>query len=537
MKTKALVIGPTIIDTWVECNSNRIDQTSSVPVLDVVSSVSTPGGAANVVATLESLGISTTFMTVTGRLPKMLPFCNQSELSLEKLFSDAQRKPYSNLVASFSSEYCQPMKLRCMNSQGQLVARIDVEQFKEKYCDPEESALYSELCPCGTSKLLCATLDEISPKVIVISDYNKRVCNMPLISGILQWAYEHHVVTIVDPHPIRWSNNFALFAELASIISPNLKETYQVLGIDNMNLKRTCRMLDAKIRESCKNSAADVVLRTGDRGVSLLFSTPSVFCKRRLYPFELISHVNTVGAGDYFLAGLAAAHVLGPHTDWDTINLPEPFVPSMFCLEKFACTAMQVAEVGIQKPRTDPVFLYELYKKETVGHPERKITEQTSILPILDSLRRDGKQIGAANGVFDLYHAGHASMLQKARLLCDFLIVLVNSDKSAQLLKGEERPFCSLQQRMQVLSNAEVCDMVVSFDEETACQVIQKIRPHILFKGKQHRLDGVPEAVTMNNVGGQIYYLPVECNVSTSLLSERIKGGKGTLGSDAYGGN
>ena len=50
------------------------------------------------------------------------------------------------------------------------------------------------------------------------------------------------------------------------------------------------------------------------------------------------------------------------------------------------------------------------------------------------------KKIVFTNGVFDIIHAGHLSLLSQAAAFGDFLIVGINSDASVKRLKGDKRP-------------------------------------------------------------------------------------------------
>ncbi len=46
--------------------------------------------------------------------------------------------------------------------------------------------------------------------------------------------------------------------------------------------------------------------------------------------------------------------------------------------------------------------------------------------------------IGYTTGTYDLYHAGHAEFLKKAKALCDILIIGVTSDELGLMKKGNK---------------------------------------------------------------------------------------------------
>ena len=68
-----------------------------------------------------------------------------------------------------------------------------------------------------------------------------------------------------------------------------------------------------------------------------------------------------------------------------------------------------------------------------------------------------------ANGCFDLFHAGHAHMLNNMKSMCSLnskLVVGVNSDKSVRALKGSQRPIIPQGQRAYIVACQEAVDYV-----------------------------------------------------------------------------
>jgi D-beta-D-heptose 7-phosphate kinase/D-beta-D-heptose 1-phosphate adenosyltransferase len=82
-------------------------------------------------------------------------------------------------------------------------------------------------------------------------------------------------------------------------------------------------------------------------------------------------------------------------------------------------------------------------------------------------LRRAGRVVAFTSGCFDLLHAGHVALLDRARLSGDCLIVGVHSNRSVRLLKGRGRPVVPLSERMELLAGLRMVDYVVSFDAPT----------------------------------------------------------------------
>ena len=102
-----------------------------------------------------------------------------------------------------------------------------------------------------------------------------------------------------------------------------------------------------------------------------------------------------------------------------------------------------------------------------------------------------GLRIGFTNGCFDLIHPGHVRLLARARAACDRLVVGLNSDASVRRLKGAGRPVQSETARATVMASMASADLVVIFDEDTPQRLIEAIRPELLFKGADYRMDEV----------------------------------------------
>jgi cytidyltransferase-like protein len=64
----------------------------------------------------------------------------------------------------------------------------------------------------------------------------------------------------------------------------------------------------------------------------------------------------------------------------------------------------------------------------------------SSIAPICNDLRSKNYNLVLATGFFDLLHAEHVNFLKKAKAAGDILIVAVESDARARVIKGEGRP-------------------------------------------------------------------------------------------------
>ena len=130
------------------------------------------------------------------------------------------------------------------------------------------------------------------------------------------------------------------------------------------------------------------------------------------------------------------------------------------------------------------------------------------------------------NGVFDLLHVGHVTLLEAARAEGGALLVAVNSDASVRRLgKGPDRPAVPDRQRARLIAALECVAAVVVFDEETPLALIRMLRPELLVKGADYARDAIVGADDVESWGGRVVRVPIVPGQSTTELLTRVKGG------------
>ncbi|MEO0285493.1 MAG: D-glycero-beta-D-manno-heptose 1-phosphate adenylyltransferase [candidate division WOR-3 bacterium] len=154
---------------------------------------------------------------------------------------------------------------------------------------------------------------------------------------------------------------------------------------------------------------------------------------------------------------------------------------------------------------------------------KQKIKTGQELIDILDRVRT-AKTIVFTNGCFDIIHRGHIEYLYFAKSQGDILVVAVNSDDSVKRIKGPERPINRLEDRMIVLSALEMVDFVVSFEEDTPYEIIKMIKPHIIVKGGDYRVEDVVGKEIVEAYGGRVVIAPFVEGFSTSGILRRVKG-------------
>lgn len=127
------------------------------------------------------------------------------------------------------------------------------------------------------------------------------------------------------------------------------------------------------------------------------------------------------------------------------------------------------------------------------------------------------------NGCFDIIHAGHVDLLERAKALGTKLTVGINSDSSVRRIKGADRPVQDQEARKAVLLGLSSVDEVLIFDELTPENLIRDVRPDILVKGGDWKPDEIIGADFVQSYGGQVYSLPLVEGYSSSKIIDRIK--------------
>lgn len=139
------------------------------------------------------------------------------------------------------------------------------------------------------------------------------------------------------------------------------------------------------------------------------------------------------------------------------------------------------------------------------------------------NLQKSGKTVVATNGCFDILHVGHVRYLQKSKSFGDYLIVLLNSDKSVKLIKGKGRPINNENDRAEILSALSCVDYVVLFDETSPRDLLDEIKPDVYTKGADYNMETLPEADIMKKNGTKVEFIEFVPGKSTTNTISKIK--------------
>ncbi len=149
---------------------------------------------------------------------------------------------------------------------------------------------------------------------------------------------------------------------------------------------------------------------------------------------------------------------------------------------------------------------------------KRKVMAPDRLASILARRKAKGDRVVFTNGVYDLLHAGHVTLLEKARKLGDCLVVGVNSDASVKRLKGVKRPMMTQSDRMKLLAALQSVDYVTPFGEDTPWELIRLLKPTLLVKGGDYSTD----QIVGRELVSKVVRIPLVKGRSTSDLIKKV---------------
>ena len=151
------------------------------------------------------------------------------------------------------------------------------------------------------------------------------------------------------------------------------------------------------------------------------------------------------------------------------------------------------------------------------------VNEEPKPIDLIRTWEESGYSIGFTNGCFDIIHPGHISLLHCAKNECDKLVVGLNSDSSVAKLKGKDRPIQKENARATVLLALKDVDVVIIFNEETPIKLIELIKPDVLIKGGDYKIDEIVGAEFIQQNGGRVVLSDYKNGQSTSDIIKKIE--------------
>jgi len=472
-KAKVLVVGDVMLDRFVYGTVSRISPEAPIPVLRTVETKSVLGGAGNVVRNLIALGSYVSFVSVIGDDPE--------GTEIRDLLSSYNRL-YTNLIVERRRETT--LKTRFI-AERQQVLRVDSEttQFIELESQDRISQAIRDLIN--------------SCDVVLVSDYGKGLLCPEVLSDVIAIGRKNNKPVLVDPKGTDYSRYYG-----ATMLTPNLKELKEAthMPVDNDEAIVTA----AKHLITIYNLDALLATRSKD-GMSLIKSSGGITHLKA----EAKEVFDVTGAGDTVIAVMSTAYGAGAS------------------LSEAAELANIAAGIVIGKVGTAVVYPDDLVKAihyQELSSAEAKVLDVETAIDRIEVWRRKEYRIGFTNGVFDLLHPGHLILLKQAAKTCDRLIVGLNGDISVRRLKGDD-PIQSETARSAILASLEVVAMVVIFQDDTPIRLLDALRPDVLIKGANYKLEEVVGADIVRSYGGEIILADIEDVYSTNSTIARLTNG------------
>ena len=210
------------------------------------------------------------------------------------------------------------------------------------------------------------------------------------------------------------------------------------------------------------------------------------------------------GAGDTVMAVLAAATAKKIEIE-TTLELAN--IAAGIAVSKVG--TYQVKREELLAAWQDVACMLRQYKPLSWSEAQEKVT----------LWRSRGEKIVFTNGCFDILHRGHITYLQQAASLGNRLIIGLNSDKSVKRLKGEERPVNGELDRAFILDSLRMVDEVVIFEEDTPEKLLSLLKPDILAKGGDYKV----EEIAGREFADKVEILPFVKGYSTTKVIGQIK--------------
>ncbi len=146
----------------------------------------------------------------------------------------------------------------------------------------------------------------------------------------------------------------------------------------------------------------------------------------------------------------------------------------------------------------------------------------------IDAARKEGKSVGLVQGSWDLFHLGHLRYILKAKDLCDFLIIAMDSDEKIRKRKGPTRPVIPEKERFEFISMLGVANkIIIKQVDEPKWHLIKSVRPDVLIVIKENYTDEQLEK--LDKYCKEIAVLPRQAKTSTSdkirqiTIASRVK--------------
>lgn len=270
-----LIIGDVMVDFYLFGEVNRISPEAPVPVVEIASKESRPGGAANVALNILELGAKPILLSMIGR-------DLTGNLMLKMLREYGVR---TNHILQNKNRVT-TLKTRVFDEDKQVV-RFDEEDI-EDVNEAQETLLIKEF-----RKIL---LND-KPDIIILQDYNKGVLTKYFIKQVLLLASKNGIPVAADPK----ERNFFDYQAI-DLFKPNLREFSEAIGY----------RINAKSLDSLRSGADELRRKNRFKNLMVTLGSNGIFCYTKdgqsfIVPAKSIKAADVSGAGDTAISIAALA--------------------------------------------------------------------------------------------------------------------------------------------------------------------------------------------------------------------------------------
>ncbi len=168
---------------------------------------------------------------------------------------------------------------------------------------------------------------------------------------------------------------------------------------------------------------------------------------------------------------------------------------------------------------------------------DRYIPDRNVLVSVVKILKDSGYRIVLTQGVYDLFHVGHKRYLENAKSYGDILVIGVDDDDLTKVIKGPNRPFDKLADRLEILTSLRVVDLVTTRGlGEHEYDLIKLLRPDILVMSQTTTTFTEKDKRNLIKYCGEIKVLPPQASTSTTAkLRKMMVGGAEQLSAKITG--
>lgn len=206
-KCRVAVVGDVMLDVYLWGQTSRISPEAPVPIVNVRKRTACPGGAANVMRNVTTLGGQVIAFGAIGH-----------DAAGEILLDEMHNFGIDTRHLVTTPDRCTTEKRRILAGHQQLL-RVDFE---------DSSPISQSVCDAVAAPLL-KMISEHQIDAVIFEDYAKGLLTTELVSEIARAAQRENIITALDPKPGRLAP-----VQGITVMKPNRSEAFSMAGLPEM---------------------------------------------------------------------------------------------------------------------------------------------------------------------------------------------------------------------------------------------------------------------------------------------------------------